>query len=63
MSTTGLFCGHAFVSSEAAACAAASKTSAQRPHRTQPFDILSWSGTILKTVSQAGQRVLRLMKT
>ncbi|MEO6293953.1 MAG: hypothetical protein ABIO88_15180 [Burkholderiaceae bacterium] len=45
----------------ASMCVAASNTSAQRPQRTQPLDTLSWSGTTLKTVSQAGQRVLRLM--
>jgi hypothetical protein len=45
----------------ASMCVAASNTSAQRPQRTQPLDILSWSGTTLKMVSQAGQRVLRLM--
>lgn len=56
-------CGQWVVASEAAACDAASKTSAQRPQRTQPLEILSWSGTILKTVSQAGQRVLRLILT
>ena len=51
----------ASLTSDDTACEAASKTSAQRPQRTQPLETLSWSGTILKTVSQAGQRVLRLM--
>jgi hypothetical protein len=57
-----LVCGHWLTSSADAACAAASKTSAHRPHRTQPLETLSWSGTILKTVSQAGQRVFRFIK-
>jgi hypothetical protein len=49
------------VSVDVSMCVAASKTSAQRPQRTQPLDTLSWSGMTLKTVSQAGQRVVRLM--
>ncbi len=39
----------------------ASNTSAQWPQRTQPSEILSWSGTTLNIVPQAGQRVIRLM--
>ncbi len=33
----------------------------QRPHRTQPSEILSWSDTTLNAVEQAGQRVMKLM--
>lgn len=39
-------------------CKVASKTSAQWPQRTQPSEILSWSGTTLNIVPQAGQRVV-----
>ena len=45
----------------AAGAQLASKTSAQWPQRTQPSEILSWSGTTLNIVPQAGQRVIRLM--
>ena len=33
----------------------------QWPQRTQPSEILSWSGTTLNIVPQAGQRVIRLI--
>lgn len=39
-------------------CKVASKTSAQWPQRTQPSEILSWSGTTRNIVPQAGQRVV-----
>jgi len=42
-------------------CAAASNTCWQWPQRTQPAAMRSWSGTTLKVVAQAGQRVIRLM--
>ena len=35
----------------------ASKTSEQWPHRTQPSEIFSWSGTTLNRVPQAGHPV------
>lgn len=43
-------------------CSAASKTSVQCPQRTQPSEMRSWSGTTLNMVSQAGQRVIKLMR-
>ena len=39
----------------------ASNTSPQRPQRTHPSEMRSWSGTTLKVVAQTGQRVVRLM--
>src|SRR6478672_5255298 len=41
--------------------AAASNTSEQCPHRTQPSEIFSWSGTTLNRVPQAGHPVIMLM--
>ena len=43
-------------------CSSASKLDAQRPHRTQPEDTLSWSLTTRKAVPQAGQRVASVMR-
>ena len=40
----------------------ASNTSLQRPQRTHPSEMRSWSRTTLKVVAQAGQRVTRLMR-
>ena len=41
--------------------ARASNSASQRPQRTQPSATLSWSCTTRNTVSQAGQRVARVM--
>ena len=39
----------------------ASNTSEQRPHRTQPLDILSKTGTTLNEDLQAGHRVVKFI--
>lgn len=41
----------------------ASKTSWQRPQRTQPSEMRNWSATTRNLVPQAGQQVIRLMES